>query len=244
MSEVARHYEALLASIYSWTLGNFDERVSASESLFRSLFESASCGGPLALDLGCGTGVQTLALSRLGYRVQGFDFSATILEEYRDRTRSVHAEASVGDISSVSFGSGFDAAVCMGDTIAHLPSWGAVASTFRAVHAALRVGGGFVLATRDHTHVYEGDARFLLIRADATQSLTCFVEDAGPQHLRVTDILHEVDGSPPMRVSSYAKLRVGPASLARALAAASLNVRETRALPGGVHVLFAVKEGP
>lgn len=241
MSEVARHYEALLASIYSWTLGNFDERVSASETLFGSLLERGSVRGPRALDLGCGTGVQTLALARLGYRVRGIDFSETILEEYRERTRAVDAEASVGDISSVSLGSGFDAAVCMGDTVAHLPSWEAVASTFRGVHGALRVGGGFVVATRDHTHVYEGDARFLLIRADATQSLTCFVEDAGA-HIRVTDILHVAGGSPPMQVSSYSKLRIGPASLARELAAASLTVRETRALPGGVHVLFAVKD--
>ncbi len=241
MSEVARHYEALLAAVYSWSLGDFDDRVAASEALFRSLLEGAGCLGPRALDLGCGSGVQTIALSRLGYRVRGIDFSPAILEEYRERTRSLQAEVSVGDIATASLGSGFDAAVCMDDTVAHLPTWDAVASMLRGVHAALRVGGGFVLATRDHTRVVEGDARFLLVRADAAQSLTCFLEDAGT-HVRVTDILHVAGGAPPMHVSSYSKLRVGPASLACALEGASFTVRETRALPSGAHVLFAVKD--
>lgn len=241
MSDVLRHYDELLAPVYSWTLGSFDARVDASEALFRSLLEPAGCLGPRALDLGCGTGVQTLALARLGYRVRGIDASVVILKEYAERTRAVGAEASVGDIAGFSVGRDFDAAACLGDTVSHLPSWDAVRSMFRDVHAALRDGGGFVLATRDHSRVYEGDERFLLIRADGSQSLTCFVEDAGT-HVRVTDILHTTrDGTPAMKVSSYSKLRVSPEGLARELEAASLHVRETRALPGGVHVLFAVK---
>ena len=79
----------------------------------------------------------------------------------------------------------------------------------------------------------------LLLLQDVAMGLV----DATPTQVRAA-IASLVLGSPPMRISSYFKLRVGPASLARELTAASLSVRETRALPGGVHVLLAVKEKP
>jgi SAM-dependent methyltransferase len=237
MSAVKSHYDKLLAPVYSWTLGDFDGRVQKSEALFRSLRLDRFKGR--ALDLGCGTGVQTLALSRLGFDVTGVDFSSVILREYRARTAAVGAVAIEADISSFAIEPPFDVAVCLGDTVSHVESWDAVRAMFRAVHGVLRPGGAFVLASRDHSIVYEGDARFLVIRNDASQSLICFLEDTG-EHVRVTDLLCRRDGTP-LQVSSYLKLRVSPKSLAVELEAAGFPIDEHREEPAGIHVLSTTR---
>jgi SAM-dependent methyltransferase len=258
-SRVRRHYEELLAPIYSWTLGDFDARVEASRQLFSSLLVTVAVpdkrqpGPRRGLDLGCGTGVQTLALAALGYGVTGVDFSARILGEYAWRTRAAGASAIEADISRFDAGNGYDVAVCLGDTVSHLQDWDAVRAMFRCVSAALGEGGAFILASRDHSKVYRGDDRFLLIRADASQSLTCFLEDEG-EHVRVTDIVHYrmeegssmtsrtgTQVSQRMTVGSYLKLRVSPSALAAELERAGLEVRDQREAAGGVHVLLAVK---
>jgi SAM-dependent methyltransferase len=238
-TSVQQHYDNLLGAIYSWTLGDFDARVAASELLFRKVLHPQA--GKLALDLGCGTGVQSLALARLGYGVLGMDFSETILQEYRLRTAGVQAKAVFSDISAFKLEHPVDVALCFGDTISHLPSWAALRSMLACVSASLAPGGEVLFATRDHTRVYEGDDRFLLIRADANQSMTCFVEDAGDR-VRVTDIVHRLDEKPPTMVaSSYYKLRVSPENLKKEFADAGIPIRETHTLPGGVHVLYATR---
>ena len=258
-SRVRRHYEDLLAPIYSWTLGDFDARVEASRQLFSSLLGTVALpvqsqtAPRRGLDLGCGTGVQTLALAGLGYAVTGVDFSPRILEEYARRTRAAGACAIESDISRFDAGTGYDVAVCLGDTVSHLQDWDAVRAMFRSVSAALGEGGAFILASRDHSKVYRGDDRFLLIRADANQSLTCFLEDEG-EHVRVTDIVHHrmeesssmtsrtgTHSSQRMTVGSYLKLRVSPRALAAELEGEGLRVRDQREAAGGVHVLLAVK---
>ena len=243
MSEVLKHYDEVLGSVYSWTLGSHQARVDASEVLFAGLLGRFEAAQPQkrALDLGCGTGVQTLALARLGLAVCGIDFSDTMLAEYRERTASVGAQAHKLDIANFDVGSGFDAAVCLGDTVSHLQSWEAVDGMFKSVAAALAPGAGFILATRDHSRVYRGDERFILVRADEQRSLTCFVEDAGP-HIRVTDLLHSrVAGETKLVANSYLKLRVSPNQLLEHMAGVGLTLESQQLLQGGVHVLFTRK---
>jgi SAM-dependent methyltransferase len=242
-TEVQRHYDTVLGRIYSWTLGDFGARVSASARLLEPLCAPSANANvqTRALDLGCGTGVQTLALAQLGFAVTGVDFSDEMLSEYRERTRGMAVNAVRSDIADFSVGDGFDVAVCFGDTVSHLQSWNAVASMFRCAFTSLRAGGLLLLASRDHSRIYLGDERFLLIRADTAQSLTCFVEDQGT-HIRVSDIVHRHgDLDAPMTISSYLKLRVSPALLGDALGAAGFVVAETRALALGVHLLIARK---
>ena len=247
MSEVMRHYDEVLGSVYSWTLGSLAARVSASEALFGRLLGLAGGGGEhssqeRALDLGCGTGVQTMALARLGYVVTGIDFSDTMLREYRARTASLRATSHKSDISHFDVGRGFDAAVCLGDTVSHLQSWDAVDGMFDSLSSALAPGAGFVLATRDHSRVYHGDERFLLIRADEQRSLTCFIEDAG-EHIRITDLLHtREDGKTTMVANSYLKLRVSPKRLITHMTRAGLSLVSHEQWKG-VHVIFARKDG-
>lgn len=241
---VREHYDTLLAPIYSWTLGDFDARVAASCELLQGLLrDSRDSGAPQrpgrALDLGCGTGVQTLALARLGYRVTGVDFSVVMLDEYRARTRGLEVTAIEADLTRFDAGEGHAVAVCFGDTVSHLASWDDVRGFFANVHRSLEPSGHFFVASRDHSRVYRGDERFLLVRADATTTLTCVLEDEG-EHVRVTDVVHAraAEGCS-MNVSSYRKLRVSPASLRVALQACGFDVVRGVEGAAGVEVLHA-----
>ncbi len=238
MSEVLRHYEALLGPLYSWSLGDFDARVEASRAFFAT--HLAVKNAPAALDLGCGTGVQTLALAQLGFKVTGVDFSPRMLAEYSARTASVGARAVVSDLTEFDVGTGFAVAVCFGDTVAHLADLAAVRSLCRRTFQALCPDGVWLLSTRDHSVVLEGDARFLMIRADDDRSMICFVEDAG-ERIRVTDLI-ETRGSSgaTLQSNSYWKLRVSPKSLTLELSAAGFRV-ESLGVHQGQYVLAAHK---
>jgi SAM-dependent methyltransferase len=243
---VREHYNTLLGPIYSWTLGDLNARVQATATLLESLIGGAH-DGKRAIDLGCGTGVQTLALSQLGFRVTGIDFSEEILKEYVTRTAAAPtlANAVQSDIAAFDVGVGYDAALCFGDTISHLQSWEAVRSTFACVHRALKPGGAFFLASRDHSLVYQGTDRFLLIRSDEIRSMICVLEDEGA-HVRVTDLIQErhqdQHGPDALKASSYLKLRVSPETLKRELESAGLKVQHVRELSGGVYLFHALRE--
>ena len=237
MSEVLRHYEALLGAHYSWSLGDFDARVAASRAFFAA---HVTPRAGAALDLGCGTGVQTLALAQLGFKVTGVDFSPRMLTEYGERTAAVGARAVVADLTDFDVGTGFAVAVCFGDTVAHLADLPAVRSLCRRTFHALEPGGVWFISSRDHSLVLEGDARFLLIRADETRSMTCFVEDAG-ERVRVTDLIHaRGPAGTTLQSHSYWKLRVSPGTLTAELLAAGFRV-ESLGLHQGQHVLAAHK---
>jgi SAM-dependent methyltransferase len=234
--EVLNHYETVLGPVYSWSLGNFGDRVAASAHLLNE--ELGDGNGAKALDLGCGTGVQTLALIERGFRVTGIDFSRTMLDEYSKRTANHDVCSIQSDLASFNVTDTFQVAICFGDTVSHLPSWQAVSEMFNRTYKALAPGGVFLLATRDHTHVYRGDERFLLVHADADRSMTCFVEDDG-DHIRITDLLHErVDGRVQLKANSYSKLRVGPDELSRKLSEAGFRNIKTKPW-GGVHLIRA-----
>jgi SAM-dependent methyltransferase len=238
---VQAHYDQLLGPIYSWTLGDFNERSKGTAALVRDLI-GAEHHGKRALDLGCGTGVQTLALASLGFHVTGVDFSEEILKEYRQRTAGSNVSVQVADISAFNAGTDFDAALCFGDTVSHLQSWEAVRGMFRCVHHALRPGGDFFLASRDHSRVYSGTDRFLLIRADDTRSMICALEDEG-EHVRVTDLVSErKDGKTSLRTSTYRKLRVSPTTLAAELREAGFTLTEPTCSPAGVYLFHAKKK--
>lgn len=89
MSEVLAHYEELLARHYTWSLGADFEQLVAEQ---RRLLDSSGAGRSAtpesaALDLGCGSGIHSVALAQLGYgTVLSLDISPTLLAELAERS--------------------------------------------------------------------------------------------------------------------------------------------------------------
>jgi SAM-dependent methyltransferase len=245
MSEVAAHYENLLAQHYTWMLGpDYDALVEEQRRLLAAHGAGRDAG--TALVLGCGSGVPAFALARLGHDpVVGIDFSRKLLAELTARAsqfpaiRTVLADLTDG-IESFVDPETVAVAVCLGDTLPHLPDADAVQRLLRGTFDALAPGGVFVLSFRDLSTPLEGLDRFIPVRSDHDRIMTCFLEDEGDR-VRVHDLIHtrRPDGTWQLAKSSYCKLRLSPSWVAGRLCEAGFTVEPVASGPRGMCIITA-----
>lgn len=98
--------------------------------------------GDRVLDLCCGTGDLSRALSNRGYKVTGIDGSAEMLRFARERVTA--AEFVLADARSFQCPPVYDAAVSTFDSLNHVLTSAELEAVFANVFAALRPGGFFV----------------------------------------------------------------------------------------------------
>src|SRR5581483_5957004 len=146
-----------------------------------------------ALDLGCGHGVYSVALARLGYSVIALDTCPALLAELRARAQGSQIRVVEADLLSFRdyCPASVDCIACMGDTITHLATEDEVSRVVRAASEALRVGGIFIVTFRDYTGTPPlGTARLIPVRSDESRIMTCLLEYA-ESHVDVTDMVYE-----------------------------------------------------
>lgn len=253
MQSVSKHYEDLLARHYTWMLGDDIEATAARQ---RALLEEIGIAGPInddgsvAIDVGCGSGAQTLALADMGFAtVTGIDSDETLLAELRvhaaDRpaVRTVRDEG-VSAVEGLTPGS-VDTLVCMGDTVLHLPTTQAVQRLIAAAAAALRPGGSVALTYRDLTRPLMGADRFIPVRSAEDRIMLCFLEYATEGVVAVHDIIYTraTDGWE-MQASSYPKLRLAPAWTTDRLSDVGLRIRHHQQQPSGLWATVAQRPKP
>lgn len=230
MVDPREHYDALLAEHYTWMLGGNVETLAASDT--HLLCTLGLSGRRLAVDLGCGPGPQTYALSDLGFiDVVGVDTSRQLLDELEanlgERTgiRTVQDDLLTA-LPEVLQGDTADAVVCMRDTLLHLPDRATVATLFAEVRNALSPGGSFVLTYRDMSTPLAGLDRFLPTRSDSERIMMCVLDYPDDDTVIVNDLIYT--RSPTgweLHKSSYPKLRLSPDWVTSQLRAAGLDVR-------------------
>ncbi len=208
MNSVKDHYENHLASFYAWMCGDFESKTKQQKSIL-SHWLTKNNSSQRALDLGCGHGLQTIALAEMGFEVTAVDFSRQLLDELRTHITGLPVTIREADILSPDlFDAQFDVIVCMGDTLTHLSSADDVNTLIQQSARSLVPGGKLVLSFRDLSVALTGDQRFLPVRADEHRIHTCFLEYFD-HSVRVTDLLHEWhNGQWHTNVSSYLKLRL------------------------------------
>jgi SAM-dependent methyltransferase len=230
---VERHYEGLLAPVYAWMIGDPEAAFARSREALAAA--GLGRGQGLAVDLGAGSGLQSIPLAEAGFEVVAIDSSRLLLDERHRRAPAIR----VIDDDLCRFRAHAPgpcaAIVCMGDTLTHLRSTAEVERLISDAAAALAPGGRLVLGFRDyHGPGREGADRFIPVRSDADRILTCFLE-YGPDQVQVHDILHERQGAGwTMRVSAYRKLRLDPAWVAERMQAAGLEAASSAGPPGVV----------
>jgi SAM-dependent methyltransferase len=245
----ADHSDRLLAEHYTWMLGGDVHEVAARQAaLLAELGLEGTGDDGVAIDLGCGSGAQTLALTRLGFSpVIAVDTSRRLLDELVSYVRGAEAVRPMhGDLRTVlpraAEPGTVAAVVCMGDTLPHLPSKADVPVLLGHVSRALVSGGHLVVTYRDLTAELRGTDRFIPVRSSDDRLLTCFLEYRDEDTVIVHDLLHtRANGSWQQRASSYPKLRIASSWLVEQCRAAGLDVRHDAADSRGMRILHAVK---
>lgn len=209
---VTEHYAKHLAPVYSWMIGDFEVACAANQEFFDRIGLRPR-DSDVAVDLGCGHGIQAIPLARRGFNVVAIDSCGQLLAELlghadTDRVKTVHTDL-------VNFTDHLPqpaaAIVCMGDTLTHLPTLAAVQSLVRDMSRSLCAGGTVCLSFRDYSsRELAGPDRFIPVRSDANRIHTCFLEYQSTVVV-VYDIIHErVDQAWKPAISSYCKLRLSP----------------------------------
>jgi ubiquinone/menaquinone biosynthesis C-methylase UbiE len=238
---VAEHYQSLLADRYSWMFGSFEQKAAEQEALFKRLSLHHDPKGP-ALDLGCGSGFQSVALARLGFEVTAVDLSERLLQELAEHTGSFPITALQGDLRDLSEfpDESSQVVVCMGDTLTHLPARPDIPALFREIKRILKPGGKVIISFRDLSAELGGLDRFIAVKSDPDRIMTCVLEYE-PETVLVTDLFYERNQSGwSFHKSSYRKIRIAPGAVAEELRGAGLTVT-FRDMIAGFQIVAAVK---
>lgn len=246
MSEVVQHYDTLLAGHYTWMLGGDLEATAAGD---RAWFDQLGVRpGRVAIDLGCGPGPQTLALSDVGFtRVVGVDTSRRLLDELIEHARTRSGVETIQDdlvtvLPAAAGGDAVEVITCMRDTLLHLPSRDAVATMFRRAAAALAAGGSLILTYRDLTQPLDGLDRFLPVRSDADRIMLCVLDFSDTDRVIVNDLVYtRAGGEWMLHKSTYPKLRLAPGWVHDQLIAEGLSITRHAPGPGGMWATVATK---
>jgi SAM-dependent methyltransferase len=245
MATIRDHYDHVLAEHYSRMFGDFETKVAEQRALLERLGVIARPSGGVAVDLGCGSGFQSVALARLGFRVLAVDISQRLLAELTNRTRGLAVEAIAGDIRDVArlVPEGVELAVCMGDTVSHLEREADLDRVFHGVAGRLPPGGRLVLTFRDLSGELRDLDRVIPLGAWDDLVMMCFLEYEAAT-VKVHDLIwtRRPDGWR-FQKGLYRKLRLAPARVMARLAAAGFAVERHEA-PGGMVALVGVLAGP
>jgi len=118
----------------------------------------------------------------------------------------------------------WDAVLCLGDTLTHLPDASAVQRLLAGAARVLMPGGVLALGYRDYSGPPRtGLDRFIPVRHDERRAMVCCVEVVDADHVSVTDIVTTAEpGGLRTQIGAYPKLRLAPPDVAAVARAAGL----------------------
>jgi glycine/sarcosine N-methyltransferase len=163
--------------------------------------------GSRVLDLACGTGTIAVALAARGHRVLGIDLDAAMIERARSKAGSLPVRFRTGDmLRRTRPAGGYDAVLCLGNSLVHLDSEDRVAALLAACRRRLVPGGrlllGIVNVDRFAGHT---EAELPLIEeqteAGPVRFRRRYTFTAGSPYLRFHSLLTVGEKSPPLENS-------------------------------------------
>jgi 2-polyprenyl-3-methyl-5-hydroxy-6-metoxy-1,4-benzoquinol methylase len=211
MASVKEHYDNLLAPYYSWICGGAELKFEENYKFFQSHAIRPALSG-VALDLGAGSGFQSIPLSQSGFKVISIDLSHDLLMELNAHAEGLSIVTIEDNLLKFTdhIHRNIELIVCMGDTLTHLQTLKEIQNLIEDACQALEDNGHLILGFRDLTAELKNLDRFILVRGGSERIFTCFLEYE-KDHVKVHDIIHERNGNRwGMKKSYFRKLRISP----------------------------------
>ena len=239
---VIDHYENHLAGYYTWIYGGLENKIKDNAAFFSENNIRPHLTGT-AIDLGAGSGFQSIPLADAGFKVFSVDFSGKLLDELKNRKNSSDISIIRSDIMNFSSYENLnpELIVCMGDTLTHIGSLTDVESMLNNCCKLLVKGGSLILTFRDLTHELSGINRFIPVMNDEKRIFTCFLEYF-KDHVIVHDIVNErAGGRWQQKISSYRKIKIPPETIKKYLNELNFNLIVFK-VDKGIVTVIAVKQ--
>jgi SAM-dependent methyltransferase len=161
-------YDALAADYDRFV--NWESRLAHELPFLERLFREH--GVRRVLDAACGTGQHAMGLAWRGYQVVGTDLSASMVARARENALAGGVDVSFAvagfgeltrlrSIASLAVEKGFEALLCLGNSLPHLLTQAAVADALADFAAVLRPGGVLVIQNRNFDRVWSERERFM-----------------------------------------------------------------------------------
>ena len=211
MASVKEHYDKLLAPYYSWICGGCELKFEENQNYFQSHGIRPALSR-VAVDLGAGSGFQSIPLSQAGFKVFAVDLSHDLLTELTSHAEGLSIVTIEDNLLNFTehIPRNIELIVCMGDTITHLQTLDEVQILLEDACRVLEDNGCLILGFRDLTTELRNLERFIAVRSGSKKIFTCFLE-YGKNHVKVHDIIHEKAGDHwVMKKSYFRKLRISP----------------------------------
>ena len=234
------HYATHLAPIYEWMTGDITNAIQQFKAFVSPILPIENSA--LAIDLGAGTGIQSIAFSELGFEVLAVDFNQELLEKIKDKKLS-NVKTKLDNIIHISNYANHNPHVisCCGDTLTHLHSLQEIELFLDNTIEALANNGFLILSFRNYSNPLIGYQRFIPVKSDSNRILTCFLE-YDDTHVTVSDIVHERKNEQwNQSISSYKKVRVSPQHVINYLEERNLELIKNTCTRG-IHELILQKK--
>jgi SAM-dependent methyltransferase len=145
--------QSVYASIAPWydQLAGFDDPQAVCQHLDQMLHQLGVKPGGTLLDLGAGTGANALPLASLGWHLHCLECNPDMMQQGQQKTDSAPAayqgriQWQLADITDYTAPAPADGAVCLCNTVNHLPTLQAVAQMATCTANALKPGGIWLL---------------------------------------------------------------------------------------------------
>jgi len=146
----------------------FEKRLAQEESTFRELVHQFRIS--TAIDAGCGTGLHSCVLARLGVAVTGVDVSGEMLRLASARAEElglkVRFVASTFQSMSAIMKTTVDAVFCMGNSLVHLASRRDVLEALRSFYAVLKPEGVLLIQILNYDRIMSSKARVQSVKQE------------------------------------------------------------------------------
>ncbi len=137
-----------------------------------------------AADLGCGTGLDSIALSLNGLKVTGFDLSSGMLEKAKEKSVELKLKIDFYNYSldkiPETFFTKYSFAVSMGNTLANLDKKG-IREAFNNCYGMLEPGGKFLMQILNYEKILKNKERIVNITQEGEKNFVRFYDFCGDE---------------------------------------------------------------